>query len=238
MLKLYAFQLLPVLIAVSVLGLNVTQALGKTPEEKKAASLEKDLNKIEKELVGYDRADVRVQLKEMGETLKRLEQATKDIYGEVERRKEVMQVAPGYISPFLMGDGGFITPMFPHAAEVMKNGDLLPPRQKWLGFFGQKMDQLIPILKEELSEVSLPNKNDPGVAVQWKVMMSAVKSVEDNVKQLDSLMKKPPYDNVEIAKLAVRLRSDIEGMDEIRKRVLKAVIRDQKHNIATGKASN
>lgn len=158
-------------------------------------------------------------------TAKRFDKSLHDMLHEVQRRYGKVQYYPyvaedlGYVDPVF--SDGIMWPMFPSQGEILEQGEPMPPRKQWLDYYMVQITHLVPILQNEVNDISFNAAQQGLVKVDWEVMQSNMATIAQEAQQLTALTKGPQYDNTAIAKQCLKLHEDIKGLLDIRKTVLR-----------------
>jgi|GEM_PF-5224049 hypothetical protein len=165
-------------------------------------------------------------LRDLGDSLKKLEHATTETVKEVNRHAPApvnMQdiVTEQVLNPFMYD------PWDPALNASLRNGPLLPPRKKWLDFDVSQVAQVVGILQHEVSSlcppVSLSNTAKDSFKVELGLMTEANGKIQTTSDQLKQLAQGPNYDNEKIGKAAHDIRTAARTLEECRKRAVKAL---------------
>lgn len=225
-------------IALSLSVLSLFSALiisGLTPSAFAADSEATDPSVKDKEPFTVDKTppdmvvDERTELemlRDLGDSLRKLEHATTETVKEVNRHAPAqvnMQdvVTEQVLNPFLYD------PWDPALNASLRNGPLLPPRKKWLDFDVSQIAQVAGILQQEVSSlcppVSMSNTAKDSFKVELSLMNEANGKIQSTNDQLKQLAQGPDYNNEKIGKAANDIRTAGRTIEECRKRAVKAL---------------
>lgn len=154
-------------------------------------------------------------LKEVGETLHHLKDATWGLFREVQQPNMFFAGGPDVVGPII------ITPV--NGSGFIQGEGFVPPRKKWVDFYIDHVQYLAPQLEREIAALVLPD----GVSNDTRSDLDLMKQVTARMpKDCDNLIKisqGPKYDNIAIATAAQVLLDDLKTIDKARKEVYKGV---------------
>lgn len=172
-------------------------------------------------------------LRDLNETLKRINQSAADVFHEVNRHAPAPLSRQDMMDEYVMDPWASAypaaAPFDPALIQSLKTGPLLPPRKKWLDHSTDAMSKSIAILQDEMRQVSVPAQAPQAVADSFKAEETVLNDTAGKIKQqfdqLTKLTAGPDFDNNEIAKIAREIGSETKGMNETRKRLLKLLLK-------------
>ena len=157
-----------------------------------------------------------MEIKEMGTALRQLKHAGTELYGEMTRQEMVSLGEPDVI-------GTMVIPAIP--AGPIPMGGYLPPRKEWVNLCMSHMTPLVPLVKEEIDDISPtvhPDSKDEADPVMAGINNSW-SSVQASYQKLQTLTASGSYDNAAIANESVNLIKAVESLDKQRKQLWKAI---------------
>ncbi|HMY53809.1 MAG TPA: hypothetical protein PK671_12680 [Candidatus Obscuribacter sp.] len=154
-------------------------------------------------------------LKEVGETLHHLKDATWGLFSEVQQPNMFFAGGPDVVGPII------ITPV--NGSGFIQGEGFVPPRKKWVDFYIDHVQYLAPQLEKEIAALVLPD----GVSDDTRSDLETMKQISIRMpKDCENLIKVsqgPKYDNMAIATAAQVLIDDLKTIDKARKEVYKGV---------------
>ena len=154
-------------------------------------------------------------LKEVGETLHHLKDATWALFSEVQQPNMFFAGGPDVVGPII------ITPV--NGSGFIQGEGFVPPRKKWVDFYIDHVQYLAPQLEKEIAALVLPD----GVSDDTRSDLETMKQISIRMpKDCENLIKVsqgPKYDNMAIATAAQVLIDDLKTIDKARKEVYKGV---------------
>jgi hypothetical protein len=163
---------------------------------------------------GDEMQDLQSALKEMKVTIDRIDRTTKEFVREASRQRVTLQDVP---------DGMDWNTYAVPAVDNIAPGGTLPMRQDRVSLYRSDIDQLVPILGGDIESVHIPQALGEDAMVEWQAATSAMLSLHDSEGLLDELTAGPEYKNNLIIKQVKRIHDDVQGIDDIRKKVLKRI---------------
>lgn len=166
------------------------------------------------------------QLNMLGDTLNSIRTATVQIDKEFNRH----QLVPIWQSPW--GAPNFYDPDFDSFDglavndmnyETYEPGHALLPRRDKLEPLAVDLTNSAQALKNQMAQLNLPPAAPPDLKAQWDVMQNVSTSVQSDIIKLGPLLNAPPYDPLDVGRQTRSLRNDVEGLDQLRKRVRKLI---------------
>lgn len=152
------------------------------------------------------------QLRRFGEVIKRLKRATVDLASECTQPVEMA----GEIDII----GADVIPIMPQTAEGF-GGQYIPPRPKYINLHMSQIDQLMPIMHDDLVSLSIPDPEKDFAAPVLADINSNLKDAVTSYKNLKGLTIGPNYDQAAIADECNKLLDSTKKIDAGRKKLLK-----------------
>lgn len=152
------------------------------------------------------------QLRRFGEVIKRLKRATVDLASECTQPVEMA----GEIDII----GADVIPIMPQTAEGF-GGQYIPPRPKYINLHMGQIDQLMPILHDDLASLNIPDQEKDFAAPIIADINSTLKDVVVSYKNLKGLTIGPDYDQTAISDECNKLLDSVKKIDNGRKKLLK-----------------
>lgn len=162
---------------------------------------------------GDELQDLDSALKEMKLTIDRIDRTTKEFVHEASRQRVTLQDIPD-----AMDWNTYAVPV-----DNAVPGGTLPMRQDRVNLYRSDIDQLVPILGSDIENVHISQALGEDAMVEWQAATSAMLSLHDSVGLLDELTAGPEYKNILIIKQVKRIHDDVQGIDDIRKKILKRI---------------
>ncbi len=178
-------------------------------------------------------------LKQIGDIVHRMAQALGGIIHEARRTEIDVAANPVFVggigSPYPFGyDPEMLDPMMGYgfdfgldtAPTIMQDtGKLLPPRKEVLDPLVAQVTNDLNGLQMDVSTIALPDSLSDDSRVQWQVLNDTVKRMQQHVQWLQNVTTSNLDDNALIAASAIHIHDDAAGVDDISKRLLKALKR-------------
>jgi hypothetical protein len=175
-------------------------------------------------------------LADMVETLKRINRADNELYGEVTRHQEtvVADLADAAVMNPYDAAPGLWPSGFANDFETVKKGPLLPPRPQYINLSMDQMERLIALLNSDLAQLMNPQGAlftlSDDVRAQAKVFRDTCNSIASDYTSLKPLTTGPKYDNKAIGTCAKTIHDDLKGVNDVRKRLLDMLKHDEKES--------
>src|SRR5262249_7254527 len=120
--------------------------------------------------------------------------------------------------PDMIGSSMVIsTPTYPSST------DYLPPRKKWVDHWMRELDDLYPMVQEEISGVIFPPEDQEKVAPLMKSMQGFLDDSERHFNNLKSLTDGEPYDRDRITSETKAIEDDLTQLEKERKKLREVV---------------
>ncbi len=165
-------------------------------------------------------------LRDLGDSLKKLEHAATETIHEVNRYAPSPVNSDDILNAAVM-DPFWAQPFDPTLTASLRKGAQLPPRKKWLDFDVSQVEGVVGILQHEVSSlcppVALSNTARDSFKVELSMMSEANGKIQSDNDQLKTLAKGPTYDSDKIGKTAHDMRIAARTIEECRKRAVKAL---------------
>lgn len=183
------------------------------------------VDKTPPDMVVDERTELEM-LRDLGESLKKLDHAATETVKEVNRHSAAPINMQDIVTEQVVNPFGY-DPWDPALNASLRTGPLLPPRKKWLDFDVNQVAQVVGILQHEVSAlcppVSLSNSAKDSFKVELSLMTEANSKIQTASDQLKQLAQGPNYDNEKIGKAAHDIRTSTRTIEECRKRAAKAL---------------
>ena len=166
------------------------------------------------------------QLNMLGDTLDSIRTATVKIDKEFNRHEMVPMWQSPWGAPYFYDpdydsfDGLAVNDM---NYETYEPGHALLPRRDKLEPLAVDLTNSAQALKSQMAQLNIPPTAPPDLKAQWDVMQSVSASVQTDITKLGPLLNAPPYDPLNVGRQTRSLRDDVEGLDQLRKRVRKMI---------------
>lgn len=173
-------------------------------------------------------------LADMIETLKRINRADNELYGEVTRHQEtvVADLADAAVMNPYDAAPGLWPSGFPNDFETVKKGPLLPPRPQYINLSMDQMERLIALLNSDTAQLMNPQGAlitlSDDVRAQAKVFRDTCNAIASDYTSLKPLTTGPKYDNKAIGTSAKTIHDDLKGVNDVRKRLLDMLKHDER----------
>ncbi|MDX1987103.1 MAG: hypothetical protein SFV17_10505 [Candidatus Obscuribacter sp.] len=154
-------------------------------------------------------------LKEVGETLHHLKDATWGLFSEVQQPNMFFAGGPDVVGPII------ITPV--NGSGFIQGEGFVPPRKKWVDFYIDHVQYLAPQLEKEIAALVLPDGVSDGTRSDLETMKQIAARMPKDCDNLIKVSQGPKYDNMAIATAAQVLIDDLKTIDKARKEVYKGV---------------
>lgn len=154
-------------------------------------------------------------LKEVGETLHHLKDATWGLFSEVQQPNMFFAGGPDVVGPII------ITPV--NGSGFIQGEGFLPPRKKWVDFYIDHVQYLAPQLEKEIAALVLPDGVSDDTRSDLELMKQITVRMPRDCENLIKISQGPKYDNIAIATAAQVLIDDLKTIDKARKEVYKGV---------------
>lgn len=152
------------------------------------------------------------QLRLTGEAIKRTMRCASDLVAECTQPVEML----GEIDII----GTDVIPIMPATAEGFGT-QYIAPRPKYINLHMAQLGQLVPILKDDLANIVIPEVEKAFAAPLLKDMNDLMTEVSAHFTNLQGLTASPPYNQYEITNEARGIHVSLKMMDELRRKVLK-----------------
>lgn len=147
------------------------------------------------------------QLHEVGLAEEKIKRASEDLYQESTRPQITMEEEPD-----LIGETVLELPV------PVQTGFVLPPRSKWVNRFMDELDKLVPMLKEEVDEIAIPNTSSAETEL-YNYLVSATNIVEQRYGDLKQLCAQEPYNQSAMASASATIHLAVKDMEVARKQL-------------------
>ncbi len=154
-------------------------------------------------------------LKEVGETLHHLKDATWGLFSEVQQPNMFFAGGPDVVGPII------ITPV--NGSGFIQGEGFVPPRKKWVDFYIDHVQYLAPQLEKEIAALVLPDGVSDDTRSDLDLMKQITARMPKDCENLMKISQGPKYDNMAIATAAQVLLDDLKTIDKARKEVYKGV---------------
>ncbi len=154
-------------------------------------------------------------LKEVGETLHHLKDATWGLFSEVQQPNMFFAGGPDVVGPII------ITPV--NGSGFIQGEGFVPPRKKWVDFYIDHVQYLAPQLEKEIAALVLPDGVSDDTRSDLETMRQISIRMPKDCENLIKVSQGPKYDNMAIATAAQVLIDDLKTIDKARKEVYKGV---------------
>ncbi|MBL8081367.1 MAG: hypothetical protein JNN26_02035 [Candidatus Obscuribacter sp.] len=154
-------------------------------------------------------------LKEVGETLHHLKDATWALFSEVQQPNMFFAGGPDVVGPII------ITPV--NGSGFIQGEGFVPPRKKWVDFYIDHVQYLAPQLEKEIAALVLPDGVSDDTRSDLETMKQISVRMPKDCENLIKVSQGPKYDNMAIATAAQVLIDDLKTIDKARKEVYKGV---------------
>ncbi len=165
-------------------------------------------------------------LRDLGDSLKKLEHAATETVKEVNRHGAAPVNMQDVVTEQVLNPFGY-DPYDPGLNASLRTGPLLPPRKKWLDFDVNQVAQVVSILQHEVSSlcppVAMSTTDKDSFKVELGLMTEANNKIQTANDQLKQLSQGPSYENDKIGKAAHDIRTSAKTIEECRKRAVKAL---------------
>lgn len=155
--------------------------------------------------------DEEQQLRRMGEAIKRIKRAAMDLIGECTQPMQMM----GEIDII----GTDVIPIMPMTAEGF-GGQYLPPRPKYVRLHMGQFEDLEPILRDEIKNLSVPPEEKEFAAPLLASMNELMEDIKIHYDRLEASTKGTEYDQLLITNEARALHKAAGDIDKLRKKLL------------------
>jgi hypothetical protein len=172
-----------------------------------------------------DPKEVERQIRDLGDTLKKLFNAAHSLQLECNRVYNADAIDDLVMNPWVAEPGLANLPAqpFPGALKPM------PPRKKWVNHDETQITQLLRILTDEINEIAPVAKLDTSLKVSVEIMQDNLQQADAQYARLDALTNpssrdaqgQPIYDKVAMTRATQALKDETSGINEIRKRLLR-----------------
>jgi hypothetical protein len=160
-------------------------------------------------------------LRQLGEPIHRAKVAAVDIVQECRRNAGLYE---GGEIDFIGTD---IIPFTAQTSEGFGPTEYLPPRRKYLNMHLNQLNQVIELLDEDISSLSMPDQETKDkVASQLDAMTGLMGDVKRYARQLKTMCKQSSLNNRQIINSATGLHEAISDIDKARKQVYEAIKHD------------
>jgi hypothetical protein len=146
------------------------------------------------------------QLHEVRVAEEKVKRASEDLYQESTRPQITMEEEPDIIGDTVM-----------ELPVPVQTGLLLPPRAKWVNRFMDDLDKLVPMLKEEVGDVAIPDTNKTDETQLYNFLVAATDVIDQRFNTLKQLCTAPPYDQVAMANASAVIHQAVKEMETARK---------------------
>ena len=152
-----------------------------------------------------------IQLRRMGEAVKRTRRAGLDIIGECTQPIEMM----GEIDII----GQDVIPIMPATAEGFGNS-YMPPRPKYVNLHMSQLETLIPILQDDIDHVVIPDSEKDFAVQPMQDLNGYMNDIKLHFQKLKSLTAADNYDQVLLTSEARGIDASCKAIDAARKKLL------------------
>ncbi|HEY9867978.1 MAG TPA: hypothetical protein V6D08_02120 [Candidatus Obscuribacterales bacterium] len=177
-------------------------------------------------------------LRQVDDIVHRMEHALAGIVHEARRTEVDVEANPlvagfGLGWPYLMGyDPMMLDPLEGYGfdfsldtAPVVTHdtGELLPPRKAVLDPLVAEVGNSMSELAADLASIQVPASLPEETRVQWEVLNDTLRQMQQHVQWLKDVTTNNTDDNALIAQAAIHVHDDAGGIDDIARRLLKAL---------------
>ncbi|MBX9690119.1 MAG: hypothetical protein K2X27_25635 [Candidatus Obscuribacterales bacterium] len=152
-----------------------------------------------------------IQLRRMGEAIKRTRRAALDLIGECTQPIEMM----GEIDII----GQDVIPIMPATAEGFGN-QYIPPRPKYIKLHMDQLESLVPILQDDLDNLKIPDSEKDAASQPLQDIKGYMSDLRGHFKKLENLTKTDDYDQPSLTNEARGMDASCKGIDAARKKLL------------------
>ncbi len=167
-------------------------------------------------------------LASMYTTLNQLNRAALDLQSEASQSEydgADLMTSAMVMQPMMGGPSGM-----PYVNKVSPNKDfsnVLPVRKKWVKFTYRQLMHVSGILNNEFAKLSYAdfkdNQNISSYMAQCNVFSDTLDSVKGNIEKVKMLITHNNYDNKALYDNGKLISDDVNGLNEIRKRLIKDI---------------
>jgi hypothetical protein len=161
-------------------------------------------------------------LRQMGDSLKKMERASLELMGEATRQDYITVGDPDVVGTILL-------PALP--VNMTALGPYLPLRPKWVDYYLDQIGKLIPIYAELTDSLVMPDSQKAQATQLLDQMPPLFADARERYVALVDMSKDlKNADNKKVALLAVAVHDDMEKMEKIRLQVFKLLKNSDKKN--------
>lgn len=218
--RLYLSMLLS-LIGISLGQTGAIADESATAKDSKPPSLKTEVEqlKVEDRLEGHIKAVAEASsanLKELLSSLGHLKRTSYDLFCEVQREDLVVVGEPNVIGPMII-------PAVPDVSGMVRSGQYLPARKKWVDYYMSQVEKLYPMVTKELEALKLPDDLSDDGKTHYKNVVQSYNKLGPTLKNLESVTQGPAYDNKEIADCSAVAQKYLAEMDKEIKRLYREI---------------
>lgn len=160
------------------------------------------------------------ELRELGQVVHHLHQASNDLASEVSQPVEMM----GEIDMI----GGQVIPIMPATAEGFGPTQYLPPRKKYLNLYMAHIANLLPLLNDEINTLVVPSAAAATVSPMVAQLKQWSADIQQNYTTLQGLTAGPSYVNQDIRSQAMAMTDAVKAIEKVRRDIYRATRNDEK----------
>ena len=152
-------------------------------------------------------------LRQMGESLKKMQRAASELAGEATRQDYVSVGDPDVV-------GTIIIPAIPAPSGLLPIGDYLPMRQNWVDYYLDQIGKLLPIYAAEVDALRFPDSVKSDATALLEQMRPLFEDGKAHYLTLFNMQKDlSKTENMKLGEQAVMLYDDMKKLDDLRKKV-------------------
>src|SRR5690606_10510041 len=130
-----------------------------------------------------------------------------------QRQDTIVVAEPDVIGPVII-------PAMPTTTGMLPGG-MMPPRKKWIDYFMNQVESLLPMVEKDIAAIELPSEASAEAQKQYKRIKECGAKLPDDLENLKSVTAGEKLENMPIAVRAQKMQDRIVSIDKAREKLYK-----------------